>query len=138
MKPHYCKCAHLDNISPYANPCCSKESQSLIEHQAARSEEKLLINKDRNKKAKQLRRRRIAQPLQVIHGRVVKELETGETAASVKLHKKDVPKAINEEINMNKEKVKIQSVMLFALIISLCHPRAKREEEKGGASSARN
>jgi hypothetical protein len=25
--------------------------------------------------------------------------------------------------------------MLFALIISLCHPRAKREEEKGGASS---
>jgi hypothetical protein len=25
---------------------------------------------------------------------------------------------------------------LFALIISLCYPRAKREEEKGGASSA--
>jgi hypothetical protein len=37
---------------------------------------------------------------------VVKKLETGETAASVKLRKKDVPKAINEEINMNKEKGK--------------------------------
>jgi hypothetical protein len=61
---------------------------------------------------------------------VVKKLETGETAASVKLHKKDVPKAINEEINMNKEKGKNQLVMLFALIISLCHPRAKKEEEK--------
>jgi hypothetical protein len=34
---------------------------------------------------------------------VVKKLETGETAASAKLHKKDVPKAINEAINMNKE-----------------------------------
>jgi hypothetical protein len=37
---------------------------------------------------------------------VVKKLETGETAASVKLHKKDVPKAKNEGINMNKEKGK--------------------------------
>jgi hypothetical protein len=91
-EPHSCTCAHLDNISPCANPCCSKE--------------KLLINKERNKKAKQLRRRRIAQPPQDIHGRVVKKLETGETAASVKPHKKDVPKAINEEINMNKEKGK--------------------------------
>ena len=36
----------------------------------------------------------------------MKKLETGETTASVKLHKKDVPKAINEEINMNKEKGK--------------------------------
>jgi hypothetical protein len=66
----------------------------------------LLINKERNKKAKQLRRRCIAQPPQDTHGRVVKKLETGETAASVKLRKKDVPKAINEEINMNKEKGK--------------------------------
>jgi hypothetical protein len=66
----------------------------------------------------------------------VKKLETGETAASVKLHKKDVPKAKNEEINMNKEKVKIQSVMLFALTISLCYPRTKREKERGGALSA--
>jgi hypothetical protein len=36
----------------------------------------------------------------------VKKLEKGETAASVKLHKKEVPKAINEAINMNKEKGK--------------------------------
>jgi hypothetical protein len=45
-EPHSCTCAHLDNISPCANPCCSKESQSLIEHQAIRSKEKLLINKE--------------------------------------------------------------------------------------------
>jgi hypothetical protein len=87
-------------------PLCSKESQFLNEHQAVGSKEKLLINKEGNKKAKQLRRRRIAQPPQVIHGRVLKKLETGKTAASVKLHKKDVPKAINEAINMNKEKGK--------------------------------
>ena len=105
-EPHSCTCAHLDNISPCANPYCSKESQFLNEHQAVGSKEKLLINKERNKKAKQLRRRCIAQPPQDIHGRVVKKPETGETAASVKLHKKDVPKAINEEINMNKEKGK--------------------------------
>ena len=37
---------------------------------------------------------------------MVKKLETGETAARVKLHKKDVPKAISETINMNKEKGK--------------------------------
>jgi hypothetical protein len=35
---------------------------------------------------------------------VVKKLEMGETVASVKLHKKEVTKAINEAINMNKEK----------------------------------
>jgi hypothetical protein len=34
-EPHSCTCAHLDNISPCANHCCSKERQSLIEHQAA-------------------------------------------------------------------------------------------------------
>jgi hypothetical protein len=34
-EPHSCTCAHLDNISPCANPCCSKESQFLNEHQAA-------------------------------------------------------------------------------------------------------
>jgi hypothetical protein len=105
-EPHSCTCVHLDNISPCVNPCCSKESQFLNEHQAAGSKEKLLINKERNKKAKQLRRRCIAQPPQDIHGRVVKKLETGETAASVKLHKKDVPEAIIEAINMNKEKGK--------------------------------
>jgi hypothetical protein len=37
---------------------------------------------------------------------VVKKLEKGETVASVKLHKKEFPKAINEAINMNKEKGK--------------------------------
>jgi hypothetical protein len=105
-EPHSCTCAHLDNISPCANPCCSKESQLLNEHQVTGSKEKVLINKERNKKTKQLRRRHIAQPSQDIHGRVVKKLETGETAASVKLHKKDVPKAKIEEINMNMEKGK--------------------------------
>jgi hypothetical protein len=105
-EPHSCTRAHLSNISPCANPCCSKESQLLDEHQVAGSKEKVLINKERNKKTKQLRRRRIAQPSQDIHGRVVKKLETGKTAASVKLHKKDVPKAKNEEINMSLEKGK--------------------------------
>src|SRR5688572_26420711 len=105
-EPHSCTRAHLDNISPCANPYRSKESQFLNEHQAAGSKEKLLINKERNNKAKQLWRRHIAQPPQDIQGRVVKKLETGETAASVKLHKRDVPKAINEAINMNKEKGK--------------------------------
>jgi hypothetical protein len=36
-EPHSCTCASLDNISPCANPCCSKESQFLNEHQAAGS-----------------------------------------------------------------------------------------------------
>jgi hypothetical protein len=103
---HSCTCAHLDNISPCANPCCSKESQFLNEHEATGSKEKLPINKERNKKAKQLRIIRIAQPPQDIHGRVVNKLKMGEIAASFKLHKKEVPKAINEAINMNKEKGK--------------------------------
>jgi hypothetical protein len=67
-EPHSYTRAHLDNISPCANPCCSKESQLLNEHQVAGSKEKVLINKERNKKTKQLRRRRIAQPSQDIHG----------------------------------------------------------------------
>jgi hypothetical protein len=75
-EPHPCTSAHLDNISPCANPYCSKENQFLIEHQATGSKEKLLINKERNKKAKQLRRRRIAQPPQDIHRCVVKKIET--------------------------------------------------------------
>jgi hypothetical protein len=101
-EPHSCTRAHLDNISPCTNPCCSKESQPLIEQQVVGSKRKLLGNK----KQRQLRRRRMAQPLQDIHEHVVKKLEAGETAASVKLHKKDVPKAINEAINMNKKKGK--------------------------------
>jgi hypothetical protein len=58
----------------------------------------------RNKNAKQLRRRHIAQPPQDIHERMVKKLEKGETTTSVKLYKKEVPKAIYEAGNMNKEK----------------------------------
>jgi hypothetical protein len=56
----------------------------------------------------------------------------------MKLHEKQVPKAINETSNMNKEKGKIQLIMMFALTISLCPPSTKREEAKGDASSARS
>jgi hypothetical protein len=87
---------------------------------------------------RQLRRRRHAHPPQDIQGRMVKKLEKGEIAASIKLHKKEVPKAINKENNMNKEKVKIQLVMLFALTIPLCPPSTKRHAAKGDASSARS
>jgi hypothetical protein len=99
-EPHSRTCAHLNCISPCANPCCSKESQSLIEQQVLGSQKKWCGNK----KQRQLRRRHIAQLSQDIHGRVVKKLEKGKTAASVKLHKKDVPK--DEEINMSLEKGK--------------------------------
>jgi hypothetical protein len=51
-------------------------------------------------------RRHHAQPPQDIHRCVMKKLEKGETVASVKLHKKQVPKIINEASNMNKEKGK--------------------------------
>jgi hypothetical protein len=53
---------------------------------------------------RQLRRRCHAHPPQDIQGRMVKKLEKCEIAASIKLHKKKVPKAINKENNMNKEK----------------------------------
>lgn len=99
-EPHSRTCAHLNCISSCANPCCSKESQSLIEQQVLGSQKKWCGNK----KQRQLRRRHIAQLSQDIHGRVVKKLEKGKTAASVKLHKKDVPK--DEEINMSLEKGK--------------------------------
>jgi hypothetical protein len=105
-EPHSCTCAQLYNISPCANTCYSKESQFLTELQAAGSKEKFLINKERNKNAKQLRRRHIAQSPQDIHERMVNNLEKGETTTSVKLHKKEVPKAIDEAINMKKEKGK--------------------------------
>ena len=97
---HSCTSTHSDISSPCANPCWSKESQCLNKHQAAGSQKKLCGNK----KQRQLRRRRIAQLSQDIHGRVVKKLEKGKTAASVKLNKKNVPK--NEEINMSLEKGK--------------------------------
>jgi hypothetical protein len=137
-EPHSCTHAHLDNISPCANPCCSKESQFLNEHQAAGSKEKLFINKERNKKAKQLRRRHIAQPPQDIHGRVVKKFEMGETATSVKLHKKDVPKAINEAINMNKGKGKISISHVVCTDHLSMSSKSKKGRGKRDASSARN
>jgi hypothetical protein len=135
-EPHSCTRAHLDNISPCANPGCSKESQLLDEHQAAGSKEKVPINKERNKKTKQLRRRRIVQPSQDIHGRVVKKLETGKTAASVKLHKKDVPNAKNEEINMNLEKGKDSISHVVCTGHFSMSSKNKIEKGKGGALSA--
>jgi hypothetical protein len=99
-EPHSCTSAHLNNISSCANPCRSKGSKCLNEQKVVGSTRKLLGNK----KQRQLRRRLIAQPSQDIHGRVVKKLEKGKTAASVKLHKEDVPK--DEEINMSLEKGK--------------------------------
>jgi hypothetical protein len=96
-EPYSCSCVKLDNILSCANPCYSKKVKSLIEQHVVGSKGKLLINKDMNKKAKQLRRRRIAQPLQDIHGRVVKKLEKGETTASVKLHNKLIKQQMNKE-----------------------------------------
>jgi hypothetical protein len=72
-----------------------------------------------------------------MHGRLVKKLEKGETASRIKLHKKRVPKARNEAINMNKEKGKTQLFMLFVLTMSPHPPRVK-EEAKGDASSVRS
>jgi hypothetical protein len=99
-EPHSCTSTHLDDLSPCANPCRSKGSECLNEQKVVGSQKNLCGNK----KQRQLRRRRIAQPSQDIHGRVVKKLEKGKTAASVKLHKKDVPK--DEKINMSLEKGK--------------------------------
>jgi hypothetical protein len=69
---------------------------------------------------------------------VVKKLEKGETAASVKLHKNQIPKAISEASNTNKKKVKVRLIMLLVLTTSPCLPSTKREEAKGDASSVRN
>jgi hypothetical protein len=99
-EPHSCTSTHLDNLSPCANTCRSKGSECLNEQKVVGSQKKLCGNK----KQRQLRRRRIAQLSQDIHGRVVKKLEKGKTAASVMLHKKNVPK--DEEINMSLEKGK--------------------------------
>jgi hypothetical protein len=102
-EPHSCTCMNLDNIMSCANPCCSKESQSSIEQKSAWK-----IN--RNKKAKQLRRRRLAQHPQDIHGLMVKKLEKGETAARVKLHKKQVPTTTREANKKNKKKCETSSI----------------------------
>jgi hypothetical protein len=133
-EPHSCTCDKLVKVLSSADLYCPKKGQSLIEQHVVGSKRKLLGNKKR----RQLRRRHHAWLHQDIHELVVKKLERRETAASVKLHEKEVPRAISEAINMNKKKVQIQLDMLFAPIISLCHPRAKREEEKWDVSSARN
>jgi hypothetical protein len=99
-EPHSCTRTHLDNISPCADPCCSKESQLLNKHQATGSKRKLL----RNKKQRQLRRRHHARLPQDIYEHVVKKLEEGETVARVKILEKDVPKALSEAVNMRQEK----------------------------------
>ena len=44
-EPHSCTSAHLDNISPCANPCRSKGSECLNEQQVVGSKRKLLGNK---------------------------------------------------------------------------------------------
>jgi hypothetical protein len=95
-EPHSCTSAHLDNISPCANPCRSKGSECLNKQQVVGSKRNLLGNK----KQRQLRRRRHAQLPQDICENMVKKLEEGETTARVKLLEKDVPKAISEAISM--------------------------------------
>jgi hypothetical protein len=128
-EPHSCSCANLDNILSCANPCCLKKGQSLIEQRVVGSKGKLL----ENKKTRQLRRRRHAQPPEDIHGRMVKKLEKEETTTSVKLHKKEVPKTINEAINMNKEKCKNSvSHVNFTDNLSKSPNNKKEREEKGG------
>jgi hypothetical protein len=69
-EPHSCTSTHLDNLSPCANPCRSKGSECLNEQKVVGSQKKLCGNK----KQRQLRRRRIAQHSQDIHGRVVRSL----------------------------------------------------------------
>jgi hypothetical protein len=94
----------------------------LIEQQVVGSKEKLLGNN----KTKQLRRIWLAQPSQHIHGRVVKKLEKGEIVASVNLHKKQVPKAINEASNMNKREGKSSiNHVVCADNLSICSKHKK-------------
>jgi hypothetical protein len=99
---HSCISDQLVKILSCVDLYCPKKGQSLIEHQVVGSKIKLLGNK----KQRQLRRRCHARLPQDIYEHVVKKLEEGETVAMVKLHEKEVPKAISEAINMNKEKGK--------------------------------
>jgi hypothetical protein len=69
---------------------------------------------------------------------MVKKLEKGETTTSVKLYKKEVPKAINEAGNMNKEKSKDSISHVVSTDHSSMFSKHKREEAKGDASSVRN
>jgi hypothetical protein len=50
-EPHSCTHAHLDNISLYANPGCSKESQLLDEHQAEDQKKSAHQRKEQENKA---------------------------------------------------------------------------------------
>jgi hypothetical protein len=120
-EPHSCSCANLDNTLSCSNPCCSKKSQSSIEKKIAGK-----IN--RNKRI--MRRRRLDQPTQDIHGHMVKKLEKGETAACVKLHKNEFLRQHEKQTTRTRTKVKIQVLMLFALVIFLCPPRAKRRGKR--------
>jgi hypothetical protein len=72
---------------------------------------------------------RHAQPPQDTHGHVVKKLEKGETTASVKLHKKQVPKAINETSNVNKEKGKIS--ISHVVCANNLYMSSKHKKERG-------
>jgi hypothetical protein len=101
-EPHSCTCDQLVKILSWAYLYCPMKGQSLIEQQVVGSKRKLLGNK----KSRQLRRRHHARLPQDIHERMVKKLEKRETTTSVKLHEKEVPRAISEAINMNKEKGK--------------------------------
>jgi hypothetical protein len=126
-KPHSCTSAHLDNISPCANPCHSRGSECLNEQQVVGSKRKLLGNK----KQRQLRRRRLARLPQDIYEHMVKKPEEGKTAARVKLLEKDVPKAISEEINMSLEKGKGSiSHVVFTDHFSMSSKNKKRKGKR--------
>jgi hypothetical protein len=73
-----------------------------------------------------------------MHRHVVKKLEKGETATSVILHKKEVPKAINEAINMNKEKGKDSISHIVCPDHLSMSSKSKNGRGKGDASNARN
>jgi uncharacterized protein (DUF39 family) len=100
-EPHSCTCGKLVKVLSCVDLYCPKKDQSLIEQQVVGSKIKLLGNKKR----RQLRRRHHARLPQDIHRPVVKNLEEGETTRVI-LHEKEVPRAISEAINMNKEKGK--------------------------------
>jgi hypothetical protein len=101
-EPHSFTSDQLVKILSCADLYCPKKGQSLIEQQVVGSKRKLLGNK----KQRQLRRRCHARLPQDIYEHVVKKPEEGEIAARVKLHEKEVPKAISEAINMKQEKGK--------------------------------
>jgi hypothetical protein len=125
---HSCICDQLVKILSCVDLYFPKKDQSLIEQQVVGSKRKFLGNKNQ----RQLRRRRHARLPQGIYERMVKKLEEGETAAMVKLHEKEVSKAISEAINMNKEKGKDSISHVVCTIISLYviqEQKGKRKKE---------